>query len=275
MIVNDLISVGAKPMVVNAYFGLGNSNWLLEGSKGEDLIEGFAKACDMSGAVWGGGETPSLTGIVEPNAIDLAGSAIGIINPKSRLSLGDRIKSGDAIIFIESNGIHSNGISLVRKIADTLPERYNTKLPSGKTLGESVLRPTHLYPKVIDALFEAGINISYMANITGHGFRKIMRAGENFTYVIEKLPNLSVETSELFRFIQEKTGMTNEDMYGTFNMGAGFALILPETQAEKAVEIIKEHELDALVAGKVEAGEKQVIIKPLNITFKSKSLNIR
>ncbi len=271
MIVNDLIVVGAKPLVVNAYFGLGNSDWLLENGKGEDLIKGFAKACDLSGAVWGGGETPSLSGIVAENAIDLAGSAVGIINPKDRLTLGDKIKNGDAIIFIESNGMHANGISLVRKIAENLPERYETKLPSGITLGESVLRPTHIYAKAIEALFSGGINIHYLSNITGHGFRKIMRAKENFTYNIETLP----EVDELFNFIQEKSGMSDEDMYGTFNMGAGFAVMLPEDEVKKTLQIISESGFKALKAGTVETGEKQVYIKPLNITFKSESLNIR
>lgn len=275
MIVNDLVVVGAKPLVVNAYFGLGNSDWLLEGNKGKDLIEGFAKACDLSGAVWGGGETPSLTGVVEAHAIDLAGTAVGIIKPKDRLTLGNKIKPGDSIILIESNGVHANGISLLRKIADILPNRYQTKLPSGKTFGESILRPTHLYPKVINSLFEAGININYMSNITGHGFRKIMRARENFSYVIEKLPDLSAETTELFRFIQEKSGFSSEDMYGTFNMGVGFAVVLPEPQAQRALSVIKETGLEAWLAGTVEEGEKQVVIKPLNITFKSESLNIR
>ncbi len=271
MIVNDLIVVGAKPLVVNAYFGLGNSDWLLEGDKGEDLITGFAKACDLSNAVWGGGETPSLTGIVNENSIDLAGSAVGIINPKDRLVLGEKIQDGDAIIFIESNGIHANGISLLRKIADELPERYQTKLPSGTTLGESVLRPTHIYAKAIENLFNEGINIHYLSNITGHGFRKIMRAKEEFSYVIEILP----EVDELFKFIQENSGMSDEDMYGTFNMGAGFAIILPETESEKAAEIITDAGFKAILAGHVEQGEKQVIVKPLNITFKSESLNIR
>ena len=270
MVINDLIVVGAKPLVINAYFGLGNSDWLLESGK-EDLITGFAKACDLSGAVWGGGETPSLTGIVNENSIDLAGSAVGIINPKEHLTLGDKIQTGDSIIFIESNGIHSNGISLVRKIADNLPERYQTKLPSGATLGESVLRPTHIYAKAITSLFEAGINIHYLSNITGHGFRKIMRAKEEFTYTIENLP----DNDELFGFIKEQSEMNDEEMFGTFNMGAGFAIMLPEDQANKAVEIIKENGFKSWVAGKVEAGEKQVIIKPLNITFKSDSLNIR
>src|SRR5205823_5285359 len=111
MVINDLVVVGAKPLVLNAYFGLGNSDWLMDQGRGENLIKGFANACDLSGVVWGGGETPSLTGIVAENAIDLAGSAVGIINPKERLILGDKIESGDAIIFIESNGMHANGIS--------------------------------------------------------------------------------------------------------------------------------------------------------------------
>jgi len=271
MIVNDLIVVGAKPLVVNAYFGLGNSDWLLKETKGEALIKGFAEACTLSGAVWGGGETPSLSGIVQENAIDLAGSAVGIINPKDRLTLGDKIKSGDAIIFIESNGIHSNGISLVRKIVDSLPDRYQTKLPSGKTLGESVLRPTHIYAKAITSLFDEGVNIHYLSNITGHGFRKIMRAREEFTYTIENLP----EVDELFQFIQQESGMSDEDMYGTFNMGAGFAVILPEEESERAAEIITNAGFKAILAGTVKEGEKQVVIKPLNLTFKAASLGVR
>lgn len=270
MVINDLISVGAKPLVLNAYFGLGNSDWLLQEGK-EKLITGFKDACKLSNVVWGGGETPSLTGIINDSSIDLAGSAVGIIDPKDRLTLGDKIQPGDAILFVESNGIHANGISLVRKLADTLPERYETKLPSGKTLGESVLRPTHIYAKVIDALFNDGINIHYLSNITGHGFRKIMRAKQEFTYEIENLP----ESDELFEFIKEKSGMSEEDMYGTFNMGAGFAIILPEEESEKALDVIENSGFKAIKAGQVQEGEKQVIIKPLDIIFKSDSLNIR
>lgn len=271
MIVNDLIVVGAKPLVVNAYFGLGNSDWLLNGPQGEDLINGFAEACNLAGAVWGGGETPSLTGIVNENSIDLAGSAVGEISPKERLTLGDKIAEGDAIIFIESNGVHANGISLIRKIADSLPERYQTKFPSGQSLGESVLRPTHIYAKVIDKLFSEGVNIHYLSNITGHGFRKIMRANRDFSYIIEELP----EINELFEFIKEKGELSDEEMYGTFNMGAGFAVILPESESDRACEIITDSGFKAIIAGSVESGEKQVVIKPLNITFKADTLGVR
>ncbi len=98
-----------------------------------------------------------------------------------------------------------------------------------------------------------------------------MRAKQDFTYVIENLP----EKDELFEFIKESAEMSDEDMYGTFNMGAGFAVILPEEESDKAAEIITNSGFKAIIAGKVQAGEKQVIIKPLNITFKSDSLNIR
>lgn len=271
MIINDLIVVGAKPMVLNAYFGLGDSKWLLEQKRSEDLINGYAAACILAGCVWGGGETPALPGIINRDTIDLAGCAVGVISPKERLILGDRIEPGDAIILIESNGIHANGLTLVRKIADSLPERFQTKLPSGQTLGESLLRPTYIYAKTVDALFNEGINIHYMANITGHGFRKVMRANREFTYVIENLP----EKDELFEFIKTQANLSDEEMYGTFNMGAGFAIILPGQEADKACEIIADSGFKAIIAGSVESGEKQVVIKPLDIKFSAETLEVR
>lgn len=268
---NDLLVVGAQPMVVNAFWGLGKSEWLDDEERTHDLVEGWAKACNLAGASWGGGETPTHQGIVYPEVIDLGSACVGIVKPKDRLTLGVKLQAGDSIIFIESSGIHANGLTLARKIAEALPKGYATELKDGRIYGEALLTPAHIYAKAISRLFDKGINIHYMANITGHGFRKIMRAREKFTYVIENLP----EVDELFSFVQEKSGMSDEDMYGTFNMGAGFAIMLPQDQAEKAVEIIKESGFKAWIAGKVEEGEKQVIIKPLEITFKSESLNIR
>lgn len=268
---NDLLVVGAQPMVVNAFWGLGKSEWLDDEERTSDLVEGWTKACNLAGASWGGGETPTHQGIVYPEVIDLGSACVGVIKPKDRLTLGDKLQTGDSIILIESSGIHANGLTLARKIAEDLPEGYATKLKDGRMYGEALLTPTHIYAKTISDLFDKGINIHYMANITGHGFRKIMRAKEEFSYVIETLP----EVDGLFEFIQENSGMSNENMYGTFNMGAGFAIMLPAGQAQKAVEIIKENGFKSWVAGKVESGEKQVIIKPLNINFKSESLNIR
>ncbi len=268
---NDILVVGAQPMVVNAFWGLGKSEWLDDEERTRDLVAGWAKACNLAGASWGGGETPTHQGIVYPEVIDLGSACVGIIKPKERLTLGDKLQSGDAIIFIESNGIHANGLTLARKVAENLPDGFATKLKTGQSYGEALLSPTHIYAKAISKLYDAGINIHYMVNITGHGFRKIMRAKEEFTYLIENLPKVD----ELFNFIQEQSEMSDEEMYATFNMGAGFAIMLPQDQTEKVVELIKEAGFKSWVAGRVEAGEKQVIIEPLNITYKSDSLNIR
>lgn len=269
--INDLVAVGAKPLVVNAYFSLGDSHFLEDQERTQDLIEGWTKACNLSGAVWGGGETPTIKGVTYPEKINLAASAVGIINPKERLTSGDKIQAGDAILLIESNGIHANGVTLARDIAEKLEEGYGTKLENGETYGEALLKPTHLYAKLMAQLFDAGIHIHYIINITGHGFRKLMRANKDFTYTINEVP----PSLPLFEFIQKQSGISDEEMYGTFNMGAGFAVYIPQNQVEKAMEVIKKEGFKSWNAGTVESGEKQVFIKPLNIRFTSESLEVR
>lgn len=271
MIVNDLIVVGAMPQVVNAYFAVGDSNWLADETRSRDLIAGWAKTCDEIGATWGGGETPTLKGIVAPETIDLGGSAVGIIKPKSNLVLGDKLASGNAIVLIESSGIHANGISLVRKIADDLPEGYQTKLSDGTSFGEAVLTPTHLYVDLVRKLFDAGIEISYMMNITGHGWRKLMRASKEFSYIINELPPVH----PVFEFIQEQTGNDDAEMYGNYNMGAGFAIYTSAKNANQVVGIAKTAGLRAWNAGIVKTGTRKVEIKPKNLTLEGESLKVR
>ncbi len=271
MIVNDLIVVGAQPLVVNAYFAVGNSEWFRDEDRTKDLVEGWARACELSGASWGGGETPTLKEIIEPTTIDLAGSCVGIINPKERLVLGDKLAEGDAIILIESSGIHANGLTLARTLADQLPEGYATKLSNGTTYGEALLTPTHIYAAVVADLFAAGVAIHYMVNITGHGWRKLMRANETFSYILHTLP----EPQPLFHFMQEQSGNSDQEMYGTFNMGAGFALYVPADQTELAQSIITKHNLKNWLGGSVKKGPKQVVLEPKNITFAAESLAVR
>jgi phosphoribosylformylglycinamidine cyclo-ligase len=141
MIVNDLIVVGALPQVVNAYFAIGDSSWMLDKERASDLISGWAHACQESEATWGGGETPTLKGIINPATIDLAGSAIGIINPKQRLVLGDKLAAGDVIVLIESSGIHANGITFVRSLVEKTPGLYERRLSDGRSFGEAILTP--------------------------------------------------------------------------------------------------------------------------------------
>jgi phosphoribosylformylglycinamidine cyclo-ligase len=271
MIVNDVIVVGARPLVVNAYFGVGDSAWMADEERAHDLITGWAAACRASGATWGGGETPGLSGIIEPGAIDLAGSCVGIINPKSRLVLGDQLTADDHIVLIESNGIHANGLSLARRIAAGLPEGYATKLPNGTMFGDDLLRPSHLYARLVRAWFEAGISIHYMVNITGHGWRKLMRAPRNFTYRLHDIPGRPA----VFDFLQRHSGSTLADMYGYFNMGAGFAAYVPAAGVAKTRELATTAGFKSWDAGVVETGPKQVIIEPHHITFAGSSLEVR
>lgn len=272
MIINDLIAVGADPQVINAYFAVGSSDWFADEERARDLVEGWARACNLAGAVWGGGETPTLKGIIEPDTIDLSGSAIGIIKPKERLTLGDKLTAGDAIVLVESSGIHANGLTLARAVAERLAEGYATKLSNGKMYGEVLLTPTHIYAGLIRDLFEAGVDIHYMVNITGHGWRKLMRANRAFTYVINVLPEVPEELS----LIQDVSGNDDREMYGNFNMGAGFAVYVPRDQVDLVRQIaMQNHRLTAFKAGSVEEGERQVIIKPKNIVFEAETLGVR
>lgn len=271
MIVNDLVVVGALPQVVNAYWAVGDPDWMRDEQRARDLIEGWGKACQAVGAAWGGGETPTLKDIIEPGTIDIGGSAIGVINPKERLVLGDKLSAGDAIVLIESSGIHANGITFIRSLAAKNPEIYKTKLSDGRTFGEAVLTPTHLYVDLVKALLEAKLDLHYMVNITGHGWRKLMRATQAFSYVINEVPPASAE----FAFMQEQSGAENKEMYGNFNMGAGYAVYVAADQAQKVVDIAAKCGLKAWIAGTVEEGGKQVVIKPLDITFAGDSLGIR
>ncbi|OGL35118.1 phosphoribosylformylglycinamidine cyclo-ligase [Candidatus Saccharibacteria bacterium RIFCSPHIGHO2_12_FULL_47_17] len=271
MIVNDLVCVGALPQVINAYFGIGDSKWLEDKQRASDLVTGWAKACQMSGAVWGGGETPVLKGVINPATIDLAGSSVGIIKPKDRLVLGDKLQIGDAIVLIGSSGIHANGLTLARKVADGLPDGYATKLEDSRLYGEALLTPTNIYVDLVRSLLEQNLDIHYMVNITGHGWRKLMRATQPFSYVIEQVSEPTAE----FKFIQKQAGISDQEMYGTFNMGAGFAVMLPVGDADQVLQTAKKLNLQAWTAGKVEAGPKQVVIKPKNITFAADALEVR
>lgn len=271
MIINDLIIVGAKPQVLNAYFAVGSSDWFSNKIRSENLIKGWRDACNMSGVVWGGGETPTLKDIINPDTIDLGGSAVGIIKPKTNLILGEKLSNGDSILLVESSGIHANGLTMARLIASKLPLGYATKMDDGEMFGEGLLRPTHIYAKLVENLLKEKIEIHYMANITGHGWRKIMRANKDFQYLIEEVPPVP----EVFKFIQNFSNNSDEEMYGNFNMGAGFAIFLPKKYAILAQKIIQKLSLKSWIVGTVKNGRKEVFIKPKNIKFSSETLEVR
>jgi len=271
MIVNDLVTVGARPIGISAYWAAGSDTWFTNEKRMEDLVKGWQNACTDSLAVWNGGETPTLSGIIAPTTIDLAGSAYGAVEKPNYVVTGENLQEGDAILFFESSGIHANGLSLARKLAETLPHGYETKLSSGRMYGEALLDPTIIYVKLIQDLFKRGVTIHYMVNITGHGWRKLMRNMKDFTYRIKNLP----PAPEVLTFVQEKAGLSNEEAYGNFNMGAGFAVFTPHEDIQKVIDVASNHHIRAYHGGFVEHGKKQVSIDPLHVIFSTESLQVR
>ena len=271
MAVNDLITVGATPLIVQAYWAAGGSDWFGDHARSESLVAGWQRACEVCQVAWGGGETPALAGIVESGRIDLAASCTGIVQPKSRLSLGDKLGAGDAIVLLASSGIHANGLSLARKLAERLPEGYLTEIEPGLCFGDALLAPTTLYSPVTEALARAGVQPHYCANITGHGWRKLLRHPAALTYRIHTVPPVPA----VLAFIQRHAGQDDEEAYSTLNMGAGFALFVAAEDAERTVEVARAQGVDAWVAGRVEAGAKQLLIEPLGLRYGDDALQLR
>ena len=277
MIVNDLITLGALPLSVAMHLAVASGDWFSHEQRCQDLIDGWKHACDLARCVWGGGETPTLKGIVVPGTALLSGSAIGIISPKERLINPANIQDGDQIIFLTSSGIHANGLTLARQIADKLPQGYLTKVGSGlRTYGETLLDPTHIYVGFVEDCLESGINIHYCVNITGHGWRKLMRSTTPFSYVIETLP----PPLPIFDFIQKHGQISDEEAHGNLNMGAGFALYVSKDDVEKVLHVADQKDyfgrFHALRAGYIQdTSRKEVVIEPKGIVFEGKTLAVR
>jgi phosphoribosylformylglycinamidine cyclo-ligase len=271
MAINDLITVGATPLVVQAYWAAGGSDWFSDAARAQALVAGWKAACDRCRVAWGGGETPALAGIVEAGRIDLAASCTGLIQPKERISLGEKLAPGDAIVLLASSGIHANGLSLARKIAERLPQGYLTEIEAGLSYGQALLAPTTLYSPVTEALWQAGVPVHYAANITGHGWRKLLRHPKPLAYRIHTVPPVP----PVLKFLAQQAGHGAEEAYGTFNMGAGFALFVPAAAASQAVAVAAACGIAAWVAGEVAAGAKQLDIEPLGVRYGSDTLQLR
>jgi len=271
MAVNDLITVGATPLVVQAYWAAGGSDWFDDSLRAQALVAGWKAACEACGVAWGGGETPALAGIVEAGRIDLAASCTGLVNPKQRLSLGDKLQAGDAIVLLASSGIHANGLSLARKLVERLPQGYATEVAPGLSYGDALLAPTTLYSPVTQALWQAGITPHYCVNITGHGWRKLLRHPAAFTYRLTQIPPVP----PVLRFMQQQARLDDREAYGTLNMGAGFALFVAAGDAKRCVEVARAQGVDALVAGRVEGGSKRLLVQPLGLQWDEADLHLR
>jgi len=271
MAVNDLITVGATPLSVQAYWAAGSSEWFSDVERMSDLVSGWQAACDVCQVAWGGGETPALAGVVAPDRIDLAASCCGIVPSRERLTLGEQLAPGDAIVLLGASGIHANGVSLARQLAERLPQGYATRIGGGRTFGEALLDPTVLYAPVLESVWAAGIVPHYSVNVTGHGWRKLMRHPGNFTYRISRVPPVP----PVLEFMQREAPLEAREAYGSLNMGAGFALFVAPAQADATVQAVKRAGIEAWVAGTVEAGPRRLLVEPLGLRYEAADLELR
>jgi phosphoribosylformylglycinamidine cyclo-ligase len=269
-ILNDLCSVGARPAALTAYWGAGDGEWFADAERARDLTQGWAAACEECRVSWGGGETQVLPSLIEAGKVVLGGSAIGMMASENTLH-GERLEAGDQILIAPASGIHANGLSLARKIAAGLAQGYQTPISDGRTYGEALLDPTPQYSPLVEDLQTAGVPLHYAAHITGHGWRKLMRASRQLTYVLSQIPPVP----PVLAFLQKHAELSTEEAYGTLNMGAGFALYLPASAVDAALAVGKQSGFNLLHAGEVRVGPQRVIIEPLGITFEGDSLQVR
>jgi phosphoribosylformylglycinamidine cyclo-ligase len=269
-IVNDLCCVGALPLVVNAYFATGSSAWYSDGDAHAALLAGWRDACTDAGATWGGGESPSLAGLVSADDVELAGSAVGLVPPGRSAILGQDLAPGDEIVLVSSSGLHTNGASLARLVAERLPDGYATGLPSGRPFGHAVLDPSLIYVGLVEGLLQANVAVHYLSHITGHGLLKLMRPRRELSYRISKLP----QVPEVLDFLSREAGLSPSEAYSTLNMGAGFAVYCAPGEGETVTGLAAQHGLQARVAGIVEEGPRRVVLEEIDVVFESEELDL-
>jgi phosphoribosylformylglycinamidine cyclo-ligase len=273
-IVNDLVTCGALPISVAMHAAVGDSSWFADERRTAGLVEGFAEGCRQAGAVWGGGETPTLRGVVDPKTIVLAGSAIGKISPKN-LRITGEVRDGDTIIFLASSGVQTNGLTLCRKIADQLPRGYATPIGHGdpRDFGAALLAPSVIYVAFVRECQRRGLKLNYVSHVTGHGWRKLMRLEDPFVYEI----SAPRPAPALFNFIAEAGPIDLREMYATFNMGIGFAAYVRPDQVPATLAAAKATGYDAWEAGRVrkDGKRKAVVVPSFGLTFEGDTLQVR
>lgn len=245
MNVNDVVCVGAEPFALVDYIAMKNANEELVA----EISKGLSEGAKQSKVAIVGGETAILPDLLggDENAFDLAATCVGFVN-KDKLILGQKIKEGDVIIGVESSGIHSNGLTLARKV---LLQKYSVddKIPNTKLrIGDELLKPTQIYCRQILSLIEDGFKITGLAHITGGAFTKLQRiAPKKIGFSLEKMPI----PPTIFSFIQKEGNISKDEMYKTFNMGVGLCIISPKSYSGKIVEALHEKGLHSSVIGRI------------------------
>ena len=254
MCVNDIICCGAKPLFFLDYIAIGKN----EPEKVASIVSGVAEGCVQAGCALTGGETAEHPGLMAPEDYDLAGFAVGIVDREKMID-NSRMKAGDVILSLRSNGLHSNGFSLVRKVLDVEHadlNAWNEEL--GGTLGGDLLSPTKIYVKPVLAALEAA-EIHGISHITGGGFY------ENIPRCLPQGLTAKIEENALwidpiFRMIQRIGNIPERDMFNTFNMGTGMVLVVAKADVDKAVAALNSEGQGASVIGEIVSGEERVIL---------------
>ncbi len=255
MCVNDIVCCGAKPIAFLDYIAIGKN----DPEKVATLVSGVAEGCVQSGCALIGGETAEHPGTMEADDYDLAGFAVGIVDKEKVINQND-MKAGDVVLALPSSGCHSNGYSLVRKVFDVenadLNEYYEEL---GTTLGEALLTPTIIYVKPVLAAIEAA-EVHGVSHITGGGFY------ENIPRCIPdglcaKIDKSAIKVTPIFNLLQRVGNIPERDMYNTYNMGVGMALIVSKETADKAVAALATEGVEAYVIGEIIENEEQIILE--------------
>ena len=255
MCVNDIICCGAKPLFFLDYIACGkNVPEVIE-----QIVKGVCEGCVQAGCALIGGETAEHPGMMPADEYDLAGYCTGIVD-KEKVIDNKTMQAGDVVIALPSSGVHSNGFSLVRKVFDVENADLNAPVEAlgGKSLGETLLAPTVIYVKPVLALMKE-VAVRGVSHITGGGFY------ENIPRCIPdglcaRIEKSRVKVLPIFRLIAEKGGVSERDMFNTYNMGVGMSVVVPAAQADKALEILRGSGVDAYVIGEITAGEEKIEI---------------
>lgn len=253
MCVNDLIVQGAEPLFFLDYYATGKLN--VEAAT--DVVAGIAEGCKQSNAALIGGETAEMPGMYQADDYDLAGFCVGVVE-KSKIIDGSKVKTGDVLLGLPSSGPHSNGYSLIRKVIEVSGADLSEKF-DGATLGERLLEPTTIYIKPLLELLK-DVDVHAMSHITGGGLlENIPRVmPDNACAVINKT---SWQRPAVFDWLQEKGNIEDTEMYRTFNNGLGMVLILDEAVAEKAMDILKQNQIQAVRIGHIEEKENDIAVR--------------
>jgi phosphoribosylformylglycinamidine cyclo-ligase len=252
MCANDVIVQGAEPLFFLDYYATGR----LDVAAAAAVIEGIAEGCRQAGAALLGGETAELPGFYTGGDYDLAGFCVGIVEYE-RIIDGSHVAAGDVIVGIASSGLHSNGYSLARKVLERSGAPHDMPL-DGAPLIERLLAPTRIYVKPLLALL-AEVEVHALAHITGGGLP------ENLPRVLPEgllatVDRASWRRPAVFDWLQSEGGIADAELYRTFNCGLGMAVVLPAAAAETAIALLAEHGEHAWIAGRIEAGERRVVL---------------